>query len=757
MGRAMFSVLLRKRNLVRLVLAAVILVAAILEAAILVSYPIPPGSDPGLRIWSAIRLVSLGERREPYPAFDVTLATLWIACGGDMGRLSSFFAVFLSATMVLPIFIFAASLTENDGIALVSSFLIAFAFSIFEALSWGGYTSILALWFISAIFAALSKCGSWSLGEKVLVLTSLSTGLLMAHYWSFFVYFAMISVTFLFETLFEYFVRGRMLGGDAKIGIESAVLAVLVSSYWWAPISPFLKGLVGPSFTGLPVAMRLWDAGYLLYFLQPYDFYSLFVPIGVLAFAVQILRRRIRDMSSVFVLASWLAVPLALTQAYRLGISVDYARLCYFPIAPIVILSSIGLVSFLVIPYVLLTAFARTLRPRFGGFPVVGVSRRVLSLVLAYVLLQSILGVSFVATAHFSQAAVFYQTIRQPELKGILWLGFKTDQEADIAASSSLAWWINGLTGRDTIASMSLHFITARWQIPTTSAANIIIGDVSYQADNGLMRIEDSNPSGKDRNPAFVYDKDGKQETAAIFGDNGITVYWNGEAYALSQFRVVRMDWVAVGEGEVILETEYQLRETGLTVLKSVRMRERARFVEVDFEVHAPYGSLTAISIGASSGSELSYQRVIKGRIRGSDLKWAAVIDEKKDLFFALIADKWMRMRESLEAGRIGEWQTKFYSSGGDSMHAVIYVGAFNYESDNQTIAQVASYSTNPFIQEPDHKYQLMYVDYLSLIDQFQINFIATRPETAHKFELEPRTNLVYTSNRIRIFSVSYP
>jgi len=751
----MFPVVLREQKLVRWTLVAVIVVAAILEVTIIVSYPIPPGSDPGLRVWSAQRLVALGERREPYPAFDVTLAILWILGGGDLGRMSSFFAIFLSATAVLPIFIFAKGLTGNEGVALVSSFLIAFAFSIFEALSWGGYTSILALWFMSAIFATLSNSSSWSPGEKVLVLTLLSTGLLMSHFWSFFVYLAMISVIFLAEILFESLARKGMFVGDAKIGIGSAILAIPVSGYWWAPISPFLKDLIGTSFTGFPVAMRPWDAGYLLYFLQPYDFYNLFVPIGTLVLAVQILRRRGRRVGSVLVLASWLLVPIALTQAYRLGISVDYTRLCYFPIAPIVILSSIGLVSSLVIPYTLLTAIARTLRPRFGGFPVVDVSRRVLSFILAYLLFQSMLGVNSVATIHFSQAAVFYQSVRQPEFKGILWLGFNTDQEANIAASSSLAWWINGLTGRNTIASMSLRFITARWQIPATSAANIIIGDVSYQADNGLMRIEESNPSRRDRNPVFVFDKDGRQDTVAVFGDNRIIVHWDGGAYALSQFRVIRMGWVSRGEEEVALETEYQLKDKGLTVLKSVSVRERARFVEVDFDVYAPYGSLTAISVEASCGTGLSYQKIIKGRIRGSDLKWAAFIDEKRGVFLALIADKWMRVRESLENGVISEWQTKFYSRGGTSMHAAVYVGAFRYDSDNQTITQLTSYSANPLIQEPDPRYRLMYTDYLSLIAQFQINYIATRSETARKFEVEPRTDLVYTSNRIRVFSVS--
>jgi len=88
-------------------------------------------------------------------------------------------------------------------------------------------------------------------------------------------------------------------------------------------------------------------------------------------------------------------------------------------------------------------------------------------------------------------------------------------------------------------------------------------------------------------------------------------------------------------------------------------------------------------------------------------------------------------------------------------MHAAVYVGAFRYDSDNQTITQLTSYSANPLIQEPDRRYRLMYTDYLSLIAQFQINYIATRSETARKFEVEPRTDLVYTSNRIRVFSVS--
>ena len=751
----MFSFAYKGRGIVRWILVAIIAVAGLLKIAILISYPIPPGSDPGLRVWSAWRLAILGERREPYPAFDVTLATLWMVCNGELERISSLFAVFLSATTVLPVFVFTKALTNHDGIALVSSFLLVFAFSVFEVLSWGGYTSILALWFISAIFAVLSSRDCSGLREKVLVVTLLSTGLLMSHFWSFFVYLAMIFTVFLAETMLGVATRRRLTMENAKICIGSALVSLLVSSYWWAPISAFLKDLVTPSLSGFSVAMRPWDVGYLLYFLQPNDFYNRFVPIGVIALAVQLLRRRGRWVGNLFVLVSWLLVPLALTQGYRLGISVDYTRLSYFPVTPIIILSSIGLVVSLVVPYRLVTAMARTLRPRFRRFPVVKTTKLVSLAILVYVLLGQVLWVNSVATAHFFQASLFYQTVRQPELKGILWLGFETSREANIAATSSLAWWINGLIGRNTIASMSLSFITAKWQIPATSAANIIVGEVGYQADNGLMLIEDSNPSVRERNPVFAFNTDGGKETVAIFGDDRIIIFWNGEELTLSEFRVLRMSWLPEGEEKVSLETEYQLGDTGLRVLKSIRMRRRVRFVEVDLEVHAPYGDVTGIAIEASYGERLNYDKIIKGRIRRSDLKWAALIDEERKISLAVIAKKWMRVRETQGDGRIDQWRMKFYSRGGISMHAVAYIGAFKYVNEDDTISQIESYSRDPLSQESDGEDRLIYTDYLSLIEQFQIDYIVTRPETARKFEIEPKTNLVYNSNRVRFFSVS--
>jgi hypothetical protein len=753
--RSMFSIDFDKQRTVHLILAAIIMVAAVLELAILVSYPIPPGSDPGLRIWSAWRLAVLGERREPYPAFDVTLAILWMVCSGDLGRISSLFAVFLSATTVLPIFVFVKATTRHDGVALVSAFLIAFAFSLFEALSWGGYTSILALWFISAIFASLSDRNYGSFREKMLIVTVLSSGLLMSHFWSFFVYLGMIAVAFLTETLLKTLAGKRRIGEAAKIGIGSAFLSVAVTSYWWAPISPFLKDMVSPSFRGVPSAMRLWDAGYLLYFLQPNEFYNLYAPIGAFALIVYVFRERGRGVGNVLVLASWILVPLALTQAYYLGISVDYARLCYFPITPIVILSSVGLLVSLIVPYRFLTAMSRTLKPRFREFPLVKVTKIASSLLLAYLLLQSILGVNSVATVHFFQAAVYYQTVRVPELEGISWLGFKTTPEANIAASSSLAWWINGLIGRNTIASMSLRFITAKWQIPATSAANIILGEISYQADNGLMWIEDSNPSGKGRTPVFSLDSAGEKETVAILRDDRTLVHWDGGEYLLSEFLVVKMGWLAESDGEVSLVTEYQLEDVGLEVVKSVRMRKKTPFVEVDYQVYAPHGDLTGVSIEMSYPEELNYGKILKGRIRDSDLKWAALIDEDEEIFLAIIAKKWMRVKEFQEERRITGLRTKFYSRGGVSMHAVAYIGAMKYINDNQTISQLTQYSKNPLSEKPDSEDRLVYTDYLSLIEQFQINYIATRPEAAHKFEVEARTNLVYSSSRICIFSLS--
>jgi len=750
----MFAVDLEESSLVRGILAAIIVVAALLEFAIIVSYPIPPGSDPGLRVWSARRIAELSERREPDPGFDVVLARLWIVCNGDLGRISSLFAVFLSATSVLPLFIFTKSLTRHNGISLVSGFLVAFAFSVFEALSWGGYTSILALWFISAIFAVLGSRCYGGFREKLLIVSILSSGLLMSHFWSFFVYLSMISLAFLAETLLRALAGRRIVGENAKIGIGSALLGVLISSYWWAPIYPFIRDIITPSFGGSQVAMRSWETGYLLYFLQPNDFYNLYVPIGMVALLLNLIRRHGEGIGNVLILASWVSTPLLLTQSSLLGVSVDYTRLCYFPIAPVVVLSSVGLVVSLLVPYRLLTGLARTVRLKFERVPVAEATKLLSGLIVAYLLARSILRVSGVATAHFFEAAVYYQTVRRPELKGISWMGFTTTRESNIAASSSLAWWINGLIDRDTIASMSLSFITAKWQIPATSAANMILGEVSYQVNNGLMWVEDSNPSGRNSNPAFSISVDGDRMNIAVFGDDQTIIHWNRVGYALSEFNVVRIGWFSPGVDRVSLVTEYQL-DRGLRVQKSITVARDTRFIEVAFRVSAPSGDITGLSVQSDCRESLCYGEIVKGRIRSSDLKWATLVDVSEGVSLALIAKKWMRIAETVEEERISRWRMKFYSRGGLSMHAVFYLGAFQEVDETKLKSRMEAYSDNPLRREPGLGDGLEYTDYLSMIESFSIKYIAVRPVNAHKFEVEPRTPLIYSSDRIRIFTVS--
>ena len=163
---------------------------------------------------------------------------------------------------------------------------------------------------------------------------------------------------------------------------------------------------------------------------------------------------------------------------------------------------------------------------------------------------------------------------------------------------------------------------------------------------------------------------------------------------------------------------------------------------------------MTGISIDASSGGASKYNKILKGRLRESDLKWAALIDEDKGISLAMIAKKWMRVSESYQDGRIDRWRTKFYSRGGISMRAVAYIGAFKYSNDEQMISQLESYSKNPLSQESGYEDRLAYTDYLSLMREFQVDYIATRPESSRKFEIEPMTNLIYASNRIRAFSV---
>ncbi|MEM2850200.1 MAG: hypothetical protein QXW18_00045 [Candidatus Bathyarchaeia archaeon] len=739
---------LRKQTASYLLLAFMIGVAMALEAVLLFINPAPPGSDPALRIWSTRRLVLLGETREPYPAFDVSLACIWLI-GFDVNDLCIWFGIVLSALTVIPAFLLARNIWKGSVAGYIAAFLTAFSFAIFEMISWGGYANLLAVWYILLITAFLTRSPTGDFRRKLLTLTILNAGLMMSHFWSFLVYIAVVTVAAFTMTGLQKWLN-LPKGTRLPLTILASIpLTILITSPWWVPIHEFLMTVFGIAFGSTSVVMRMGDSGYFWYFLQPSDFFMTFIIIG---FAVIFIKARKGglDFCHGLILLTLFVVPLALTQAYHLGVTIDYKRLYYYPVLASLIATAIGLVFVLTLP----------LKVKIRHQTIHKIVHVITPPTIVAVLLYFIIGVNTIAVGHFFQATVYYQTIRGSEYGAITWIGAKTSSSAIIATGASMGWWVNGLTGRDAVVAMPLSFVSIPWQVPRVTAANLILSNATRTLDNEIMRVEEAGPNWILYNPMFIHTERGAYTPVLFFNNRLIRIDLNEESYSLSSFAHREVGWEYRDANQAILKEIFQNYNPNVSVVKRIIFYRGSRFVEVNYHIEAASGiSLKSLRIWAYPPANMNYTDLftdlMAGKIRKSFVRWVGFLDPVKRTCVSIITDERMLVKASTQPnGALAALSMKVYPSSGNIIDATFYVGAFQVTDEDSARSYLNTVSKSPTQSVLGVTSPVKTQDYLDAIRTFGVDYILTREDIANKFQVDSHTNLVYCNGKIFTFRV---
>ena len=178
----------RKRWACIILLVIIIATSFAFKMAVFARYPFPPGADPGLRVKNAVNIVRKGERNLPYPGFDITLSILWIVGSGNLDAVVPFceiFATLLCSLLALPMYIITRNISKRQTTALCAALIAAFYPSIYELLSFGSYTSVLALFLIPMLIAFATNDRLMHLRQGLWAVGLLTTSLIIMHYWSF--------------------------------------------------------------------------------------------------------------------------------------------------------------------------------------------------------------------------------------------------------------------------------------------------------------------------------------------------------------------------------------------------------------------------------------------------------------------------------------------------------------------------------------------------------------------------------------------
>ncbi|MEM2851495.1 MAG: hypothetical protein QXW18_06815 [Candidatus Bathyarchaeia archaeon] len=751
----------RKRWACVILLVIIIATSFTFKMAIFARYPFPPGADPGLRVKNAVNIVGKGERNLPYPGFDISLSILWIVGSGNLDAVVTFceiFATLLCSLLALPMYILARNISKRQTTALCAALIAAFYPSIYELLSFGSYTSVLALFLIPMLIAFItndqlirSRQGVWAAGL-------LTTSLILMHYWSFALYVGSIALFIAFTMSIiacEKILKKKLLPNGltiVKTLFLTSVIGVLISGIWWAPISSFLAATSPTSSTETEAGMRGLSWRGIERFFSPPWIYQLFAPIAILAIAAQ--KGRGENAYKLLLVLTWFISPiLAMIVGSSLGVPLDYRRLWYYPIQPAIALTSIGLAYAASLIYFM----AKTAHQFTGSFPKFKKTNLSLSRVCEVFFIIVLIGTVAIGladsgrstTRQFQTAAKYYQHIYPSSYAGLLWIRNYVPHESEIAAGGAIGWWIPGVTLHHVTFAVPLAFVSIPAQIPKAEAANILLSDATKEAKNGLIRVGESGPYWAAYNPEVDLFTGTEYNPAIYLNDSSTRVVYNGGlSIPLSDFER-RVYWLSRNEQETVIETVYTSATT--TIKKTVTLYPAVRFAQISFQisdsevnklvilVHRPEDQIYNVAISPSA--IYTPPPFSNTTFRWTDSKWFAFYDEDSEICAVVVPSQMVDFKVTVHFGFIDRLRMEFPVHDG---RVTLFLGAFLADTIDQAKDTAERLSVNPL--QPVNKIEKNLVatwDYLEAAKKYAVKYLVTRDPS--KFAPDPNFNLLYS------------
>jgi len=751
----------RKRWAFTILLAIIIATSFALKMAVFARYPFPPGADPGLRVKNAVNIVRKGERNLPYPGFDITLSILWVVGCGNLDAvvpICEIFATLLCSLLALPMYIIARNISKRQTTALCAALIAAFYPAIYELLSFGSYTSVLALFLIPTLIAfttndrlVCSRQGLWAIGV-------LTTSLIIMHYWSFALYagvIALFTAFTMFITISEKALKKKLLPNGlsvVKTLLLATVIGVVISGIWWAPISSFLAGTSPTSSTETEVGMRGLSWRGIERFFSPPWIYQLFAPVAILAIVLQ--KSRGENAYKLLLILTWFISPIvAMIVGSTLGVPLDYRRLWYYPIQPAIALTSIGLAYVASLIYFMAKS-APQFTYSFPRFRKTSISLRSVCEVLLIIFLIGTVTIGLVdsgraTTRQFQTAAKYYQHIYPSSYAGLLWTRNYVPLESEIAAGGAIGWWMPGVTLHHVTFAVPLAFVSVSTQIPKAEAANILLSDATKEMKNGLIRVGESGPYWIAYNPEVDLFTGTQYDPTIYLNDSSTQVVYNGgRSIPLSNFER-RIQWVSRNEQETTIETVYTSATT--TIEKTVTLYPAVRFAQISFQVldgdinklvilvHRPEDQIYNVAISPSA--TYTATPFSNATFRWTDSRWFAFYDEDSGICAVVIPSQIVDFKVTVHFGFIDRLRMEFPLHDG---RITLFLGAFLADTIDQAKYTAEQLSEKPL--QPAGKIEKNLVatgDYLEAAEKYAVKYLVTRDPS--KFAPDPHFNLVYS------------
>ncbi len=684
-----------------------------------------------------------GEPLVTPPGFHFFTATLILLTGMPLIMAQLVTASFFSAFMVFPAYLTSKRIWKKDNAGMLAAFFAVVSALSLEMICWGGYTNIVSLALIATIFYLFLKDVEKPSYFHLLIGTLLFGSLILTHTFSLFVFFPILIVYFVFLLLGKSLkVKKIQLVKPLRFFAVSGALGVLTVLPWILRVFSFYlntssEGVIGgiESNKNIILANRNVDSMILLLVFA-------LIPTVIMFRAS---RRRYIDNGSLLVVA-WFLVPLFMTQAYLVGIYVDYSRFMYFIDFPGILIISAGL--YYLFRY---TAIAANKSPRIKGSAIKK---------LAAVSICALCFFGFIAVSPWSifpndamERADFYTTIHKPEAEAIKWISNNTPKGSVLVSDHLYGWWLSGISERPTLSAAGLEYLLYEYEVKVAKSATLLL-DTDYFVDNGLIQVRENGPYLSRHNPGFSIETwTGASYSMIYFQDNqttlgyykldglGNTIYQN---ITLAEIKSTGMTLVS---NEKLATITITRENSYLKSNRTLTLQRGVRFAELSYQIAMKDPQINIFE------AELAFNTT-KGNII-QEPGWLGVYDQNQRacaqlIFKEKIPEIFTSTKEQTEHIRLVYDFSKNWTANID-----LLVGVFDAQNlgNHEIIETYRAFFDFP--QKIGSSDPLYVWDYVEMIRDYNVSYVAFRDTRLYsKFSEDTNFRLVFNSGDVAVFQV---
>ena len=358
------------------------------------------------------------------------------------------YGILVYILLPIPMYSLVYEVTGSRIAALYSGLITSFAPIYMEMFSWGGYPNLTALLLIPLAIKHLYR---WIRGGEG-IYRSIALGILvvLTHHLS-----TAILITMLLGMVIIYLVigEGRAALGSGAVGLS--VLAVFMvyryglsylSDYVWFNEAAYYDLRVDIVETFL------------------YAYKTNILALLVTATVLYILYLTLDNTKLFPLLFSWIATPFILSQAYLIGVSIDFARFIFFLAQPVTLALGVGVSMIDIRHWLEIVAHWR---------------RKLVSITLIILLAASLAATMEAGVSTVPNIDAWYQVIDPYDpwsrLDALEWINRYTDPRSVFVADEVMGRWIEGYTLRDSLISIHPRWLFREGQVEEYYVASAIL------------------------------------------------------------------------------------------------------------------------------------------------------------------------------------------------------------------------------------------------------------------------------------------